>query len=179
MRLARIVIACLLIGISLPAISHAECNDTDAFIEAINAAWVSTNYPLILQTITNRLEEHPDDLLALGLKYEYFLSAGVDYLSAKEAAQAYILAVSNRVPEEINEKRVGLGLPIMIAREQIPTHLPPVPQQARTPEQVVQMHTEFPEAFPFMNVYQMIEGRIKLIEEGSLIWGVGFVESEE
>lgn len=154
-------------------------SDKDIFINEVNAAWVATNYPLILQTITNRIAEYPDDLLALGLKYEYFLSAGVDYLSAKEAAQAYVQAVSNRVPEEIIEGRIGLGLPIKISREQTPTNLPPVPQQARTLAQVVEMHAEFSDAFPLINVYQMIEGRIKLIEEGSLIWGVGFVEPEE
>ena len=174
----KILLIVLFINMYVGIHTYGE-SEKDIFINEVNDAWVATNYPFILQTITNRLTEYPDDILALGLKYEYYLSAGVDYLSAKEAAQAYVLAVSNRVSEEITEERIGLGLPIKISREQTPTNLPPVPQQARTPEQVVEMHAEFSDAFPLINVYQMIEGRIKLIEEGSLIWGVGFVEPEE
>ena len=63
--------------------------------------------------------------------FEYYRSAEVNYLSAKAAAQAFVLAVSNRVPAEVIEERDVIGLPIVIARQATPTDLPA--NQARTP----------------------------------------------
>ena len=158
--------------------TYGEC-ESDEFIAEVNAAWIATNYPLIKQAITNRLAECTNDLLAMGLYFEYYMSAEVDYLSARAAAQAYVLSVSNRIPEEVNEKRIPMGLPISVAWDPVPTNLPPVPEQARTPAQIEYMHSTYSDGFPHVGVYQIVAGRVKLQEEGKLIWGVGFVDPEE
>ena len=176
MKIINILTAFLIVVAITGSASYGQC-EQEAFIAEVNAAWIVTNYPLIKQAITNRLAECTNDLLALGLQFEYYRSAEVDYLSAKAAAQDFVLAVSNRVPEEVIEERDAMKLPIVIARQATPTNLPA--NQARTPEQIEYMHVEFPNAFPFINVYQILARRVKLIEEGSFIWGEGFVEPEE
>jgi hypothetical protein len=178
MRMNKVIKIVLVLMVLSVTVSQAEC-DSAAFVEEVNAAWVATNYPLIKIAITNRLSECTNDLLALGLQFEYFRSAEVDYLSAKAAAQAFVLAVSNRVPDEVIEERDIMGLPIVIARQATPTNLPPVSGQVRTPEQVDYMHRTYPDAFPYISLYQILAGRVKLEEEGSFIWGVGFVDPEE
>jgi len=40
------------------------------------------------------------------------------------------------------------------------------------------MHSTYPDAFPLIGTYQILAGRVKLIEEGSFIWGERFVEPE-
>jgi hypothetical protein len=155
--------------------SFGEC-DSDTFVSEVNAAWVATNYPMIKQAITNRLAECSNDLLALGLLFEYYRSAEVDYFSAKAAAQEFVLAVSNRVPAEVIEKRVPMGLPILVAWQTSPTNIPV--NQARTPEKVAYMHTTYYKAFPGISLYQTLAGRVEAIENGTFIWGEGFVEPE-
>ena len=175
MHTKHIMAVVLVVAVIAASISYGAC-EQELFIEEVNAAWVATNYPLIKQAITNRLAVCTNDLLALGLQFEYYISAEVDYLNSKAAAQAFVLAVSNRVPEEVNEKRIPLGLPIIVAWEPTPSNLPPVPDQARTSEQIEYMHNTYSNAFPHIGVYQILAGRVKLIEEGSFIWGEGFVE---
>lgn len=175
---SKFVILALMAVVPAVASSYAEC-EQDAFIEEVNTAWVATNYPLIKQAITNRLAICTNDLLALGIQFEYYISAEVNYTNAKAAAQAYVLAVSNRVPEEINEQRDLMKLPLVYAREAMPTNLPSVPEQARTPAQIEYMHSTYSDGFPHVGVYQIVAGRVKLQEEGKLIWGVGFVDPEE
>ena len=75
------IIASILFGVAVLASSFAEC-ETSAFIEAVNSAWVATNYPLIKQAITNRLAECTNDLLAKGLYFEYFFSIETDFALA-------------------------------------------------------------------------------------------------
>lgn len=177
MKLNQMMVV-VLMGIFIDgSTSYGEC-EQEEFIADVNAAWVATNYQLIKQAITNRLAECTNDLLAMGLLFEYYRSAEVDYLSAKAAAQAFVIAVSNRVPAEVTEERDIMGLPIVIARQATPSNLPPVSGQVRSPEQIEYMHSTYSDAFPFINIYQILAGRVKLQEEGKLIWGVGFVEPE-
>ena len=150
--------------------------DADPFVQEVNAAWVETNYPRIKTAITNRLAGATNDILALGLLFEYYLSAEVDYLSAKAAAQTIVLAVSNRVPAEIIEKRVPMGLPIIISREANPTNLP---YRARTQEEIEYMHTTYSNAFPHMKLYQIFDWRIKATGNGTFTWENGPIDPEE
>ena len=151
--------------------------DADPFVQEVNAAWIATNYPLIKAAITNRLAENTNSLLALGLLFEYYRAAEVDYLNAKAAAQAFVIAVSNRVPAEIIEERAPMGLPIFISREAIPTNIPA--NQARPPDKVDYMHSEYSDSFPHMKQYQILDWRIGAIENGTFTWEDGMVDPEE
>lgn len=164
---SKFVILALMAVVPAVASSYAEC-EQDAFIEEVNTAWVATNYPLIKQAITNRLAICTNDLLALGLQYEYYVSAEVDYTNSKTSAEVFILAVSNRAPSEVNNRRVPLGLPITISRETMPTNIPPVIEQARAEEQISHMHAEFSNEFPSIQLYQMLVGRIEALESGEV-----------
>lgn len=150
--------------------------DADPFVQEVNAAWVATNYPLIKTAITNRLAGATNDLLALGLLYEFYRVAEVDYLSAKAAAHNFVLAVSNRVPDEINENRTPFGGAILISREANPTNLP---YRARTPEEIEYMHTAYSNAFPHMKLYQIFDWRIKATGNGTFTWENGPIDPEE
>ncbi len=150
--------------------------DADPFVQEVNAAWMETNYPRIKTAITNRLAENTNDLLAMGLLFEYYRVAEVDYLAAKAAAQAYVLAVSNRVPEEIIKERVPMASPIHISRESNPTNLP---YHARSPEKIEYMHKTYSNAFPHIKLFQILDWRIGATENGTFNWEVGPIDPEE
>ena len=164
MKIARIVIACLLIGISLPAISHAECNDTNAFLEAVNSAWVASNYTLLEQVLTNRVAECTNDILAKGLVFKFYEDICIDFYKARAAATEFILAVSNRVPDEVIHRRIPMGLPLLLCEMPIPTNFPA--DQSKTPEQMQFLHNEFPDAFPFLRIYKALMYRMEAVENG-------------
>ena len=164
MKIARIVIACLLIGISLPAISHAECNDTNAFLEAVNSAWVASNYTLLEQVLTNRVAECTNDILAKGLVYQFYDDTCIDFYKARAAATEFILAVSNRVPDEVIHRRIPMELPLLLCEMPIPTNFPA--DQSKTPAQMQFLHNEFPDAFPFLRIYRELMWRMEAVENG-------------
>ena len=84
MNTRKTIVASILFGAAMRASSFAEC-ETNAFIEAVNSAWVSSNYTLLEQTLTNRVTECTNDILAKGLLYEYYDDIGVNFYKAKAA----------------------------------------------------------------------------------------------
>jgi hypothetical protein len=161
----RVAACCLALIFASSRISFAEC-ETNTFIEAVNAAWVSSNYTLLEQTLTNRVTECTNDILAKGLLYEYYDDIGVEFYKAKAAAVAFVSAVSNRAPSEVMHKRSPLGLPVLLAEMPPPTNFPS--NQAKTYEQMQSMHNEFQEEFPFIGLFQGLILRMEAVESGKV-----------
>lgn len=172
MNTIRIVLVILTIA-SASLISYGEC-DSIAFIEEVNSAWVASNYPLIINAITNRLAECTNDLLAMGLYFEYYFSVQTDFTLGQEKASEFITAVSNRVPAEVTEKRVPLGVPISVMQMSTSSNYP-----VSTPARLEYLHNTYPVEFPHLTLYKILDGRVEAIENGTFVWGVGFVDPEE
>lgn len=77
-------------GMLVHATCHAECSDTNTFLDSVNSAWVSSNYTLLEQVLTNRVAECTNDILAKGLLYEYYDDICVDFYKARDAASEFI-----------------------------------------------------------------------------------------
>ena len=173
MKTKNIAIAILAFVLSATSASFGE-SDSEAFVDEVNAAWIATNYSLIKQAITNRLAECTNDILAKGLYFEYFFSIETDFALGQEKAAELIAAVSNRVPDEVAEKREPLGVPIAILQMTTSSNYP-----TGTPARMEYLHNTYPNAFPHIMLYQVLAGRVEAIENGSFIWGEGFVEPEQ
>ncbi len=159
----RVAACCLALVIVPPGISSGEC-ETESFVSEVNAAWVATNYTSLEQTLTKRVAECTNDLLAKGLLYEYYGDICVDYYKALDAATAFVAAVSNRAPSEVIHKRSPLGLPVLLIQMPIPTNFPA--SQSKTPEQMQFMHNEFQSEFPFLGLYRDLILRMEAVESG-------------
>ena len=169
MKIAATLITGLLIGINFQANSHAECNDTNTFLEAVNSAWVSSNYNLLEQILTNRVAECTNDLLAKGLKYQFYDDISIDFYKARAAASEFILATSNRMPAEVIHRRAPLELALLLCEMPIPTNFPA--DQSKTSEQMQFLHDEYPEKYPSLILYQSLMFRIEAIETGQVTNG--------
>lgn len=164
MNTATTVIICLFIGIFVPAPGYAECSDTNLFIQAVNSAWVASNYTLLEQVLTNRVADCTNDLLAKGLLYQYYDDISIDFYKARAAASDFILSTSNRMPTEVIHKRAPLGMALLLVEMPIPTNFPA--DQSKTPEQMQFLHDEYPENYPSLILYQSLMFRIEAIEQG-------------
>lgn len=165
MKTYRDITAIVLLSLALQEQAHATC-ETNAFVESVNATWVATNYTLLKQTITNRLVECTNDILALGLLYEYYDNICVDFYNARSAASSFVVAVSNRLPSEITYERVPVGEAISLAQMPTPTNFPA--NQSKTPEQMQFLHEWYPAKFPHIDLYLLLIKRIEGVEAGTL-----------
>lgn len=143
--------------------SFAGC-DTNDFIVTVNSAWVSSNYALLEQTLTNRVAECDNDILAKGLLYEYYDNICVDYFKARDAAIDFIIATSNRMPSEVIHRRIPLELAISLVEMPVPTNFPA--NQSKTPAQMQYLHNWHVNAFPYVGIYQELISRIEAVESG-------------
>lgn len=153
-----------LLGLCFHTPCFAACTDTNAFLNSVNSAWISTNYALLEQTLSNRVTDCTNDLLAKGLLYEYYDTICIDYYKARAAASAFILATSNRMPSEIIHRRDPMELPLLLCELPIPTNFPT--DQSKTPEQMQYLHRRYSDAFPHLISYQSLMYRIEAIEQG-------------
>ena len=163
MRIFSFIIMGVLICSLLKQQVRAECN-TNTFIEAVNSAWVTTNYILLKEIITNRVAECTNDILAMGLVYEYYDDIDVDFFRARDAAVAFVSAVSNRMPSEVLHRRIPMDVPIMLAQMETPTNFPA--NQTKTAEQMQHLHYWYPKEFPHLGLFQMLVTRIESLESG-------------
>ena len=143
------------------ASSFAECDAND-FIDVVNSAWVSSNYTLLEQILTNRVTECTNDILAKGLLYEYYDNICIDYFKARDAAIDFIIATSNRMPSEVIHRRIPLELAISLVEMPVPTNFPP--SQSKTPSQMQYLHDWHTNSFPYVGLYQELISRIEAVE---------------
>ena len=163
MRTFAAIIMSVLLGVYSQQKARAEC-ETNIFLETVNAAWSASNYIQLEATLTNRVVACTNDIMAKGLLYEYYNNIDVDFFSARNAAMAFITAVSNRMPAEVIHKRTPLEMAISLVEMPIPTNFPA--NQSKTPEQMQYMHYWNPAAFPELELYQMLIDRINALESG-------------
>lgn len=152
---ARISTAALLLVLS-GCCTHAQTCDVQSFISSVNQDWRATNYSGIFASITNRLNNCTNDLMALGLKYTYYVWAEVDFTNAQLSARTFVAAVSNQAPEEVNQPWT-----LMTSAKAMAEMTPPSPfptNQARSAGQINYLHTrEFPTNYPEIDLlYELV-----------------------
>lgn len=165
MKSISLIIIGFLVCTGLPILSFGEC-ETNEFITSVNSAWSASNYSQVKLLITNRISACSNDILAKGLLYEYYNNIDVDFYSARNSAIAFVASVSNRMPNEVLHKRAPLELALLLIEMPIPTNFPP--SQAKTSEQMQQMHYWHPDTFPDIELYQMLLDRINAVESGNV-----------
>ncbi|HBA84953.1 MAG TPA: hypothetical protein DCZ95_12735 [Verrucomicrobia bacterium] len=128
----------------------ADDCDVQPFVDNVNQEWIARDYPEILALIDARLSTCTNDILALGIKIEYFGLAVVNLSQARSAASNFLAAVQAVAPEEITSPTALTQYAISIASITVPTNYVDV---SRTSNQVEYVHRTYSSAFPRIERY--------------------------
>ncbi len=133
-------IAVVFIVLSIFNVYALKADQISTFVTNINSAWVNTNYAQILQLANDRLGQNPNDLLALGVKQEYYIDCEINTSNAHAVANA-LLAAANQIGRA----------DIIFLAEETTRFVMDMPENATgsyTQAQIQLRHNEFNELFP-------------------------------
>lgn len=165
MKIQFTVLSIIFLMMPVTHLAYGQCGTTD-FISEINSAWVASNHPLVRQVITNNIAECTNDLMATGLLYVYYQMIEPDVTNARNAAIAYVMAVSNRMPSEILHRRVPVDMPLIIAQASQSTNSPTNSLSAA--ERMQHLHYWDSNEFPYLKLFLIQMKRIEALESGEL-----------
>lgn len=137
---------------SLTAAAFAFADDCEVppFVEGVNQEWVIRDYPAILALIDDRLLNCTNDILALGLKFEYYGWAVVSLAQAQAAASNFLAAVQVKAPDELTSPTALTQYVLSVVNITAPTNYV---DTLRTSNQVEYVHNTYSSAFPRIQRY--------------------------
>lgn len=154
-RRMSIVMVAVLASLCCPGLA----DDLDEFVSDVDAKWVARDYTGIEQAVETRLTSHTNDLPALLLKMQYYLTVTLDV----QLAQSHVPLFTNTVASiDWSSDREGEFLCQAMAEEVID------PSEAQrvgvvlglTSNQLDQLHSECPTNHP-LSPFLLRIGRIQ------------------
>jgi len=135
------IVICILLSTN-SIFTYAEDDSLEQFRDAVNKAWVQRDYEEIQQLIQNRLNNHPNDVLALGVKMYYYVFCSRDLSKARETGDEFFDAVR----KSGNSDMIQLS---SMMRDEIYS-IPLSESKPYTQEQIDVIHNEFNKSFPLI-----------------------------
>jgi len=136
MRTSVLTAICLCLMFSSGMTARAE--ELKTFIEDVNCAWTNRNYSAIMSNINARLTINSNDVLALGLKMDYYVCVELDSSKAHAAAVSFSNAVHQTGREDLYPLADQMVSTVMAVEE----------TNTYTAAQCDKIHTMFPDMFP-------------------------------
>lgn len=131
-----LIFLCLSFFLAPMPVTYGE--DLKEFIEDVNSAWTNRNYAGIMSNINARLTVDTNDVLALGLKMNYYLWADLNTSNAHAAARSFSNAVHQSQRQDLFPLANNFVSVVMNVDE----------TNSYTSAQRDKLHSMFPDMFP-------------------------------